>query len=165
MQYRKLRDVKVSAVGYGCMGLSHAYGPLPEANDSLALIRYAFDQGCNFFDTAEGYGNGHNEMLLGKAVKDIRKDVVIATKLYIQKDETLISREALLQQAAETLQIKKRLTMHIARHSFGNLSGDKIPIQMLQKLYRHSSILTTIGYQAHFMQQEADDALDSVVNF
>lgn len=55
--------------------------------------------------------------------------------------------------------------MHIARHSFGNISGDRIPIQMLQKLYRHSSITTTIQYQSNFIQKDADDALDKVVNF
>lgn len=55
--------------------------------------------------------------------------------------------------------------MHIARHSFGNISGDKIPIQMLQKLYRHSSITTTVNYQQNFMHKETDDALDAVINF
>ena len=62
-------------------------------------------------------------------------------------------------------QIEKPLTMHIARHTFGNISGEKIPIQMLQKLYRHSSITTTIGYQANFTHKDADDALDAVVGF
>lgn len=61
--------------------------------------------------------------------------------------------------------IDKKLTMHIARHTFGNISGDKIPIQMLQKLYRHSSITTTLGYQANFIHRDADDALDSVLAF
>jgi len=61
--------------------------------------------------------------------------------------------------------ITKKLTMHIARHTFGNLSGDKIPIQMLQKLYRHSSVTTTIGYQANFIHKDADDALDAVIGF
>lgn len=55
--------------------------------------------------------------------------------------------------------------MHITRHSFGNIAGDKIPIQMLQKLYRHSSITTTINYQANFMHRETDDALEKVINF
>ena len=67
--------------------------------------------------------------------------------------------------AAKQLGIKKNISMHIARHSFGNISGDKIPIQMLQKLYRHSSVTTTIRYQANFIHKDADDALDSVINF
>lgn len=70
-----------------------------------------------------------------------------------------------LQLAGKQLGIHKKFSMHIARHTFGNISVDKIPIQMLQKLYRHSSITTTVAYQASFMKKEADDALDSVVNF
>ncbi len=70
-----------------------------------------------------------------------------------------------LKRAAKQLDIKKNMSMHIARHSFGNISGDKIPIQMLQRLYRHSSVTTTIRYQANFIHKDADDALDSVVNF
>lgn len=70
-----------------------------------------------------------------------------------------------LAKVAEAAGITKTLTMHIARHSFGNISGDKIPVQMLQKLYRHSSITTTIGYQANFIHKDADDALDAVIGF
>ncbi|MFS4448473.1 tyrosine-type recombinase/integrase [Maribacter sp. 2307UL18-2] len=70
-----------------------------------------------------------------------------------------------LEIVAEKLGIEKKLSMHIARHSFGNISGDKIPIQMLQKLYRHSSITTTVNYQSNFMHKETDDALEKVVNF
>jgi integrase len=70
-----------------------------------------------------------------------------------------------LKKVAIKLEIKKNMSMHIARHSFGNISRDKIPIQMLQKLYRHSSVTTTIRYQANFIHQEADDALDKVINF
>ena len=61
--------------------------------------------------------------------------------------------------------IKKKLTMHIARHSFRNIAGDKIPIQMLQKLYRHSSVTTTIMYQSNFMNSETESALKSVLDF
>lgn len=66
---------------------------------------------------------------------------------------------------AEKAEILKKITMHIARHTFGNISEDKIPINMLQKLYRHSSITTTINYQSNFIHRDADDALDSVINF
>ncbi len=59
--------------------------------------------------------------------------------------------------------IEKKLTMHIARHTFGNISGDRIPVQMLQKLYRHASIQTTIGYQANFIHKDIDEALDAVI--
>jgi len=70
-----------------------------------------------------------------------------------------------LLQIARRAGISKKVTMHIARHSFGNIAGDQIPIQMLQKLYRHSSITTTMSYQANFISKETDKALDKVVNF
>ena len=66
---------------------------------------------------------------------------------------------------AEKTKINKKVTMHIARHSFGNISEDRIPIQMLQKLYRHSSVTTTIKYQSNFIHKDADDALNSVIDF
>lgn len=70
-----------------------------------------------------------------------------------------------LKKVGKKLNLNKKISMHIARHSFGNISGDKIPIQMLQKLYRHSSITTTMQYQANFIHKDADEALDNVVNF
>lgn len=68
-----------------------------------------------------------------------------------------------LLEIAKLAHITKPLTMHISRHTFGNISGEKIPIQMLQKLYRHSSVTTTIGYQANFINKTADDALEAVI--
>ncbi|OUS00378.1 recombinase [Flavobacteriales bacterium 33_180_T64] len=70
-----------------------------------------------------------------------------------------------LKNIANKAEIDKKITMHIARHSFGNISDDKIPVKMLQKLYRHSSITTTINYQSNFIHKDVDDALDSVINF
>ncbi|MEZ4784812.1 MAG: site-specific integrase [Candidatus Kapaibacterium sp.] len=64
---------------------------------------------------------------------------------------------------APAAEIEGKLTMHLARHTFATLAGDKIPIQMLQKLYRHSNVLTTIGYQANFVNKDADEALDAVL--
>lgn len=69
-----------------------------------------------------------------------------------------------LKQVAKLIELDKPLTMHIARHSFGNISGDRIPIQVLQRLYRHSDITTTIDYQRNFTHKEADDALDKVLD-
>jgi integrase/recombinase XerD len=65
---------------------------------------------------------------------------------------------------ANKAKIEKPLTMHIARHTFGNISGDRIHIQMLQKLYRHSSIITTMGYQNNFIHKDTDSALDLIIN-
>ncbi len=68
-------------------------------------------------------------------------------------------------QVAPLAKIDKTLTMHIARHTFASISGDKIPLQLLQKLYRHSSITTTVGYQANFINKDTDDALNNVLNY
>jgi aryl-alcohol dehydrogenase-like predicted oxidoreductase len=70
--------LEVSAIGMGCMGLSHGYGPPMERGAAIALVRAAADRGVTFFDTAEVYGS--NEELLGEALQPIRDQVVIATK-------------------------------------------------------------------------------------
>jgi aryl-alcohol dehydrogenase-like predicted oxidoreductase len=72
--------LKVSALGLGCMGMSHAYHPLPDHGRMLQLLRDAVDQGVTFFDTAEVYGPYTNEELLGEALAPVRSEVVIATK-------------------------------------------------------------------------------------
>ena len=88
MKKRKLRDIEVSEVGMGCMAFSHGYGKIPPEKYSIEAIQNAYDHGCTFFDTAEIYspnlaGIGHNELIVGKALKDVRGDVVIATKLML----------------------------------------------------------------------------------
>jgi aryl-alcohol dehydrogenase-like predicted oxidoreductase len=82
MQKRKLGQagLEVSAMGYGCMGLSSAYGAPTPHDDGVAIIRAAFDDGVTLFDTAEAYGPFTNEALLGEAVEPFRAQVVIATK-------------------------------------------------------------------------------------
>ena len=69
-----------------------------------------------------------------------------------------------LKRIASQCEIDKNLSNHIARHTFGNIAGDKINPLMLQKLYRHTDLKTTIGYQANFINKDADDALDAVIN-
>lgn len=70
-----------------------------------------------------------------------------------------------LKKIADKANISKKLSMHVARHSFGNISGDKIPLQILQKLYNHSDITTTIQYQQNFVSKDLDEALESVIGF
>jgi len=82
MQKRKLgtSGPEVSAIGYGCMGLSFGYGPAVEKQAGIALIREAFERGVTFFDTAEAYGPFANEELVGEALAPVRDQVLIATK-------------------------------------------------------------------------------------
>lgn len=70
----------VSALGLGCMGLSFGYGPATDTAEGIKLIRAAHDLGVTFFDTAEAYGPGTNEEMVGDALAPFRDDVVIATK-------------------------------------------------------------------------------------
>ncbi len=70
-----------------------------------------------------------------------------------------------LKQIGEELKIEKKITTHIARHSFGNIAAERISSEELQKLYRHSSVQTTKGYQGNFIHKDADEALNSVVQF
>jgi aryl-alcohol dehydrogenase-like predicted oxidoreductase len=81
MQFRKLGNssLKISALGLGCMGMSEFYGPQQE-EESVATIHRALDLGINFLDTADVYGCGKNEELVGRALEGRREQVVLATK-------------------------------------------------------------------------------------
>jgi aryl-alcohol dehydrogenase-like predicted oxidoreductase len=82
MHTRKLgkSGLEVSALGFGCMGLSFGLGPATEKNEAIKVIRAAYDGGVTFFDTAEAYGPFKNEELVGEALAPVRNKVVIATK-------------------------------------------------------------------------------------
>jgi aryl-alcohol dehydrogenase-like predicted oxidoreductase len=85
MQKRKLgnSNLEVSALGLGCMGMSHSYKPFPEKSASIALLRAAVERGVTFFDTAEVYGPFNNEELVGEGLAPFKGQVVIATKFGI----------------------------------------------------------------------------------
>ena len=72
--------LEVSALGFGCMGLSYGFGPATERQEAIKVIHAAFDGGVTFFDTAEAYGPGLNEEVVGEALQPLRDKVVIATK-------------------------------------------------------------------------------------
>src|SRR5690242_5631894 len=82
MQKRTLgkSNLEVSALGFGCMGISFGYGPATGHQDGIAVIRAAVDRGVTFFDTAEAYGPFTNEELVGEALAPVRDQVVLATK-------------------------------------------------------------------------------------
>ncbi|MEI0565428.1 aldo/keto reductase [Brachyspira pulli] len=84
MKKRMLGNLEVSAIGLGCMGMSHGYGPASNKKDMIYLIHQALDMGITFFDTAECYGPFENENLVGEALEKYRDKVVIATKFGIQ---------------------------------------------------------------------------------
>jgi aryl-alcohol dehydrogenase-like predicted oxidoreductase len=97
--------LEVSALGFGCMGLSFGYGPATDRNAGLAIIRAAVDAGVTFFDTAEAYGPFANEELVGEALGPSRDRVVIATKFGFKyengKQAGLDSRPSHVREVAE----------------------------------------------------------------
>src|ERR1700729_3215657 len=117
MQKRKLgnSNLKVSALGLGCMGMSVGYGPAGDKNEMISLIRTAVERGVTFFDTAEAYGPFTNEELVGEALAPIRDKVVIATKFGF-KDANfqagMDSRPTRIREVAEA-SLKRLKTDHI----------------------------------------------------
>jgi aryl-alcohol dehydrogenase-like predicted oxidoreductase len=107
MQKRRLgtNGLEVSAIGLGCMGMSHGYGPASDKKDMIALLRTAVDRGVTFFDTAEVYGPYTNEELVGEGLAPYRGQVVIATKFGIKIDpsgqQVVDSRPERIKESAE----------------------------------------------------------------
>ncbi|HZQ69957.1 MAG TPA: aldo/keto reductase [Terriglobales bacterium] len=108
MQRRKLgkSTLEVSAIGFGCMGLSFGYGPAVDKQHGISILRAAVDRGVTFFDTAEVYGPYANEELVGEALAPVRREVVIATKFGFKidaegKQAGLDSRPEHIKQVAE----------------------------------------------------------------
>lgn len=133
MQTRKLgkSNLKVSAIGLGCMGLSFAYGPAVDKQTGISLIRSAVERGVTFFDTAEIYGPYTNEALVGEALAPFRKDVVIATKFGFNivdgKQSGLNSRPEHIKQVAEAS--LKRLRSDVIDLFYQHRVDDQIPIE------------------------------------
>lgn len=132
MKTRKLRDLEVSAVGFGCMGFSHGYGPGPSGEEAIKLMRESFDKlGCTFFDTAEAYGAGANEELVGKALKPIRDKVVLATKFIVTQEEAATESKALTSIRDHLEASLKRLgTDHIELYYQHRVNKD-VPVEVI----------------------------------
>src|SRR5438105_10278729 len=117
MHKRKLgsKNLEVSAIGLGCMGLSYGYGPATDRQDAIKLIRSAVELGVTFFDTAEAYGPFVNEEVVGEAVAAFREDVVIATKFGFRSGDTsagLDSRPERIRAVAEAA-LRRLRTDHV----------------------------------------------------
>jgi aryl-alcohol dehydrogenase-like predicted oxidoreductase len=107
VQKRKLgkSTLEASAIGLGCMGMSHGYGPAADRQEMVGVIRYAVERGVTLFDTAEVYGPFTNEELVGEALSPFHGQVVIATKFGIKIDpsgqQVVDSRPEVIKQSAE----------------------------------------------------------------
>jgi len=109
--------LEVSAIGLGCMGLSYGYGPATDKRQGITLIRTAFERGVTFFDTAEAYGPGTNEELVGEALEPLRDRVVIATKFGFKGGH-----------ADAGLDSRPERIRHVADQSLKRLKTDRIDL-------------------------------------
>ena len=143
MKMRKLGAIDVSAIGLGCMGFSHGYGPGPERAEAINLMRFAFELGCTHFDTAEGYGNGDNEVLVGEALRPHRDNVVIATKFFVGQSTAENPAEAQLRAKLDA-SLKRLGTDHVELYYQHRVSPD-IPVEeiagTLGKLIQEGKVL------------------------
>jgi aryl-alcohol dehydrogenase-like predicted oxidoreductase len=119
MKTRKLgtSGLEVSELGFGCMGLSVGYGPATNEKDAIALIQKAYQSGITFFDTAEVYAQGANEQLVGKALHDVRDQVIIATKFGFKNGKV-----------TDGLDSRPERIREVAENSLRNLQTDYIDL-------------------------------------
>jgi aryl-alcohol dehydrogenase-like predicted oxidoreductase len=157
MQKRKLgkSNLEVSALGLGCMGMSFGYGPPMDEQEAIALIRSAVDLGVTFFDTAEVYGPFTNEVLVGKALAPIRKQVAIATKFGFQFDANgkqvgLNSRPEHIKEVAEAS--LKRLNIDAIDLFYQHRVDPNVPIEDVAGAVKE---LIQAGKVRHFGLSEA----------
>jgi aryl-alcohol dehydrogenase-like predicted oxidoreductase len=145
--------LEVSALGLGCMGLSFGYGNAVDKQDAVSLIRAAYDKGVTFFDTAEAYGAGANEELLGEAVQPFRDHVVIATKFGFKEGKPQLgvdSRPSTIKAVAEAA--LKRLKTDVIDLFYQHRVDPNVPIEDVAGTVKE---LIKEGKVAHFGLSEA----------
>ena len=132
-------DLLASSLGLGCMGMSEWYGPTND-EESRATIKLAFEMGLNFFDTADVYGNGHNETLLGSAVREIRQDVILATKFgFLPNEAGLNGRPEYVKKACDA--------------SLTRLGTDYIDLYYLHRIDPQVPLTETVGAMADLVSE------------
>jgi aryl-alcohol dehydrogenase-like predicted oxidoreductase len=159
MQKRTLgkSGLEVSALGYGCMGLSSAYGPPVARQDGVKIIRTAFERGVTFFDTAESYGPFTNEELVGQALAPIRDQVVIATKFGFDIDPKTGQRSGGLNSRPEHIRevvdaMLNRLKVHTIDLLYQHRVDPAVPIEDVAGTLKE---LIAAGKVKHFGLSEA----------
>jgi aryl-alcohol dehydrogenase-like predicted oxidoreductase len=144
MKHRKLRDLEVSAIGLGCMGMSEFYGETNDA-ESIKVIHRALDLGVDFIDTADMYGPHTNEILVGKAIKDRRNEVVLATKFGIMRDEN--------NPDSRVINGKPEYARKCLEASLKRLNVDYIDLYYLHRVDANVPIEETVGEMAKFVAE------------
>jgi aryl-alcohol dehydrogenase-like predicted oxidoreductase len=147
------QGLEVSAIGYGCMGLSFGYGTTTERGEAIALLQAAHERGVTFFDTAEAYGPGVNEEVVGEALQPVRDQVVIATKFGFKDGvpaNGLDSRPERIRQVAE--ESLKRLRTDVIDLFYQHRVDPAVPMEDVAGTVRD---LIAEGKVKHFGLSEA----------
>ena len=132
-------DLFASKIGLGCMGMSEWYGPIND-KESQATIQTALDLGLNFFDTADVYGNGHNETLVGSVLKSIRHEVILATKFgFLPSESGLNGRPEYVKKACDA--------------SLLRLGTDYIDLYYLHRIDPQVPLAETVGAMADLVSE------------
>lgn len=149
--------LEVSALGYGCMGLSYGYGPGVSKEEGVKIIRAAHERGVTFFDTAEAYGPFVNESLIGEALAPVRDEVVIATKFGFQSGDStqgMDSRPERIRQVCE--EALKRLRTDRIDLFYQHRVDPNVPIEDVAGAVKE---LIAAGKVKHFGLSEASAAV------
>lgn len=146
------KDLKVSKVGLGCMGMSHAYGEILSKQEASKLLEKAMELGCTFFDTAEVYGTEddphHNERLLGEILKPYRNNIKIASKCGLRFDESVktVNKPLIPDGRPET--IKKAIDGTLSR-----LQTDHLDLYYIHRIDQNVPIEETAGAMKELMEE------------
>lgn len=146
MRYKKLGQTgkNISAIGLGCMGMSHAYGAQND-NESIATLHKALDLGINFWDTADFYGGGQNEILLSKVLKENRDKVFLATKFGLRYDNKNI--------LANKVDGSPKYLKKAVEQSLKRLNTEFIDLYYLHRIDPNVPVEETIGAMADLVKE------------
>lgn len=144
MKKRKLGALEVSAIGLGCMGMPEFYGETDET-ESISVIHRALELGINFLDTADMYGIGHNEELVGRAIKGNREKYVVATKFAIVRDAD--------DKTVRTISGKPEYVAQAVEGSLKRLGIDTIDLYYQHRVDPEVPVEETVGAMARLVEQ------------